>query len=65
MSKQKTDNGVAIESNPLLACPFCHETDFDLIGLKRHLLVTGCDVFEVTELWDSTDHTGNNTNKVI
>ncbi len=29
-------------------CPFCNETDFDLIGLKDHLL-RWCDEFRNTE----------------
>jgi len=28
-----------------MVCPFCHETDYDLIGLKMHLLGGTCDVF--------------------
>jgi hypothetical protein len=33
----------------LLTCPFCKEEDFDLIGLKYHLL-SYCEVFESTPL---------------
>lgn len=29
-----------------MTCPFCGEQDFDALGLKRHLLYWGCDVFE-------------------
>lgn len=29
----------------LKACPFCGEDDFDLIGLKLHLLNYRCDAF--------------------
>lgn len=29
-------------------CPFCGEPDFDLVGLKGHLLFD-CQVFESTE----------------
>ena len=32
-----------------VACPFCGENDFDLIGLKTHLQVD-CDVFERTKI---------------
>lgn len=31
-------------------CPFCLENDFDLIGLKNHLLKGHCDIFNATEL---------------
>lgn len=30
-------------------CPFCNEKDFDLIGLKHHLLSGHCDNFENTK----------------
>lgn len=30
-------------------CPFCGETDFDLIGLKTHLNNGDCDVYNNTE----------------
>jgi len=33
----------------LIACPFCREDDFDLIGLKFHLLQGHCPEFENTE----------------
>jgi len=29
----------------LMLCPFCSEDDFDLIGLKDHLLSGHCDKF--------------------
>ena len=32
-----------------VSCPFCNDDDFDLIGLKYHLLVTCCDRFSKTE----------------
>ena len=32
-----------------IVCPFCEEEDFDLIGLKSHLLKGHCDDFEKTE----------------
>ena len=32
-----------------ITCPFCKETDFDLIGLKSHLLNGDCDVFNNIE----------------
>lgn len=35
--------------SPFLFCPFCHDTDFDLIGLKSHLDHGDCDVYNNTE----------------
>lgn len=32
-----------------IKCPFCGERDFDLIGLKGHLLSGYCEIFESTE----------------
>jgi hypothetical protein len=32
----------------MLTCPFCGDNDFDLVGLKGHLL-NWCEVFEQTE----------------
>ena len=32
----------------LKACPFCEETDFDLIGLKLHL-IRWCQVYAETD----------------
>lgn len=32
-----------------IQCPFCKENDFDLIGLKGHLLYGDCEVFEAVE----------------
>lgn len=29
-----------------VACPFCQETDFDLIGLRHHLQSGYCDVYD-------------------
>ena len=29
-------------------CPFCKEGDFDLIGLKNHLLSGHCKIFDET-----------------
>lgn len=29
-----------------IICPFCGEEDFDLIGLKIHLIVGWCDPFK-------------------
>ena len=30
----------------IVKCPFCGEDDFDLPGLKGHLVIFGCVVFE-------------------
>lgn len=35
-----------------VACPFCGEDEFDLIGLKIHYTRGYCDVFEETPLED-------------
>lgn len=32
-----------------IVCPFCDETDFDLLGLKLHLTRGHCDTFEVID----------------
>jgi hypothetical protein len=32
----------------MLVCPFCGENDFDLIGLKAHLLNGDCEAFAHT-----------------
>ena len=31
-----------------MECPFCGDIDFDLVGLKGHIL-NSCEVFEQTE----------------
>lgn len=33
-------------------CPFCDEPDFDLAGLKHHLLAGHCDVFDEIDRLD-------------
>ena len=33
-----------------VVCPFCGECDFDLVGLKMHLLRGWCDKFNETSL---------------
>jgi hypothetical protein len=38
-----------VDNKSCEVCPFCHEEDFDLIGLKSHLLNGNCPVFEDTE----------------
>lgn len=32
-----------------VSCPWCHEADFDLIGLKGHLLNGHCEAFDCCE----------------
>ena len=34
----------------LISCPFCKEDDFDLIGLKIHLIQGQCKEFNVIEI---------------
>lgn len=31
-----------------MICPFCQESDFDLVGLKHHLTAGECDQFNET-----------------
>ena len=38
------------ESSESLCCPFCKEDDFDLIGLKGHLIQGRCKEFNVIEI---------------
>jgi len=33
-----------------VTCPFCGEDDFDLIGLKYHLISGYCEIYESTEV---------------
>lgn len=35
--------------NPGCVCPFCGDSDFDLIGLKLHFLLGFCEVWNATE----------------
>ena len=35
--------------NDLVDCPFCGESDFDLVGLKSHLQNGDCEGYENTE----------------
>jgi len=44
------------EKQSHITCPFCGEEDFDLIGLKDHLLSSHCEVF---------NHTDNLTNMFV
>ena len=36
----------------LIECPFCHMSDFDLIGLKIHFFYGHCEVYNETPLDD-------------
>lgn len=40
-----------------ISCPFCHDTDFDLIGLKLHLERGHCDVFNTLGCGCREDYT--------
>lgn len=44
-------------SEPLLIkCPFCGEDDFDLVGLKIHLMNGHCEEYGPLAMWtDDTD----------
>lgn len=33
------------KNNEYISCPFCKENDYDLIGLKSHLLNEDCKIF--------------------
>lgn len=32
-----------------MVCPFCKDTDFDMVGLKIHLLSGYCEIFDLVE----------------
>lgn len=57
-SAQRTDREPAVAASAVapegtsLVCPFCKEPDYDLIGLKRHLSLTGCGEYEETPTFD-------------
>lgn len=34
-----------------IECPFCHEKDFDLIGLKSHLIHGDCEKYEEIDIF--------------
>lgn len=46
----KIESDIPQESNKAedIICPFCKWADFDLIGLKMHILRGHCDVFNNT-----------------
>jgi hypothetical protein len=46
----------------IIECPFCHDSDFDLIGLKIHLVSGHCEELEkitlvqrIPGLWESAE----------
>ena len=36
-------------------CPWCGEDDFDLVGLKLHILQGWCDAYDATTIEDQTE----------
>lgn len=38
-----------IKGPEVIECPFCGEKDFDLVGLKGHLLSGACEEYNHTE----------------
>jgi len=42
----------ALGSTEAVECPFCKEPDFDLAGLKTHITLGWC------EVWNSTKQAG-------
>lgn len=36
------------EMSMLVDYPFCKETEFDLVGLRHHLMTGECEVFDAT-----------------
>jgi len=38
-------NGLDIDRSSDIVCPFCREKDFDLEGLKTHLVHGDCEVY--------------------
>lgn len=36
------------EESPYFPCPFCREGDFDVIGLRGHLVNNYCEVYNTT-----------------
>ena len=45
-----------------MKCPFCNDSDFDLIGLKHHILRGWCEVYNSTPNMDGK-HTESWYNK--
>ena len=38
------------EPPPCIQCPFCLDNEYDIEGLKLHLVAGWCDVFNATEV---------------
>ena len=43
-ARSRSNDGLAADSQDLI-CPFCHDTEFDALGLKLHLQSGSCDDF--------------------
>jgi len=43
------ENMPSSETTEYVICPFCKESDFDLIGLKTHLEHGDCEIYNNTE----------------
>jgi hypothetical protein len=46
----KSEATPPVGSGTVLACPYCGEPDYDLVGLKSHLLKGECEPFEAIAL---------------
>ena len=51
---ERSQNPIAREvrkslNTDLISCPFCNERDFDLVGLKSHLMHGDCELFNGLE----------------
>ena len=49
-SRQTEGVQPGLPSATLLACPYCGEPDYDLAGLKSHLMKGECEPFEAIAL---------------
>jgi len=52
-----------MEEDSMMTCPFCMETDFDVIGLKHHLLSGGCEIFNTTRTVEEERHLRKQSSK--
>ena len=50
MSGSESRSTALLADDSDVVCPFCGECDFDLVGLKMHLLRGWCDKFNETSL---------------
>lgn len=49
--KQKAEKWYSAQEKRVdIVCPFCGEGDFDLIGLKEHLIYIWCESFQKVEI---------------